>query len=217
MRATLSSRQLWDYVLNLIRLHFPDSYYPDPSHFSICEKALERLEFCFRHINKKYYRDKNEVFFNHLNSDHFASFLYFLSNSIWVETKDNELPTRLFYLNKIMHGIDLFYMVKMPKIFLLIHPVGTVLGNASYQDYLAVYQNVTVGANENGVYPTFNQGTLLYSKSTVIGECILGENVVLGSNSFIIDKCIPDNVLVVGQYPHHRILKNTTSVIQRIF
>ena len=217
MRTTLSPLQLWDYIINLVRLHFPDNYHPDPLYFSFLGQALERLNYCFSHINKKYYRDGNEVIFDHLNGDHLACFLYFLSNSIWDETKDRELPTRLFYLNKIMHGIDLFYMVKMPKIFLLVHPVGTVLGNANYQDYLAVYQNVTVGADEDGIYPSFGEGTLLYAKSTVIGECKLGKNIVLGANSFILNTSIPDDMLVVGQYPHQRILKNSSSVIQRIF
>ena len=62
-----------------------------------------------------------------------ATFLWFLGNTIWKETGDEDLPTRLFYINKIMHSLDLFYTVQMPDMFLLIHPVGTIIGRARLQ------------------------------------------------------------------------------------
>lgn len=217
MRSTLSPQQLESYVLKLVSLHFPDDYHPNYSIARLLGRTLQRVEHCFSHIHLKYYRNGDGVIFDHLNSDHFASFLYFLGNTIWSETQDTELPTRLFYLNKVMHGIDLFYSVKMPDIFLLVHPLGTVLGNASYGDYFVVYQNVTVGADEAGIYPNFGIGTVLYAKSTIIGECKLGNDVIFGANAFILNSDVPTGTLVVGQHPSIRFIPSSLSVAQRVF
>lgn len=217
MRLSLPPQRLEAYVLDLVRHHFPDGYAPSYLLAPLLERTLQRLEHCFSHVHLKYYREGNEVLFDHLNGDHFASFLYFLGNTIWRETQDTELPTRLFYLNKVMHGIDLFYSVTMPDIFLLVHPLGTVLGNARYGDYLVVYQNVTVGADEAGIYPSFGSGTVLYAKSAVIGACNLGNDVVLGANAFVLNTDVPGGSLLIGQYPSHRIVPTSLSVVRRVF
>jgi len=59
-----------------------------------------------------------------------------------------------------MHGIDLFYSVPMPDVFMLVHPVGTVIGKANFSNYLVVYQNCTIGADTD-VYPNFGEGIVL--------------------------------------------------------
>ncbi len=217
IKQSLNIDQLERYCLHLLGTYLPDGYTPNYAIRPLLKLTLERVSFCFSHINLKYYREGDAIVFNHLNSDHFATFLYILSNTAWIETQDIELPSRLFYLNKIMHGIDLFYSVKMPDIFLLVHPVGTVLGNAKYNDYFVAYQNVTVGADEAGIYPSFGVGTVLYAKSTVIGECKLGRDVIVAANTFMINLDIPDNTLVVGQYPSCRLIPSSMSVTQRIF
>lgn len=217
MRLSLPPQQLEAYVLNLVRHHFPDGYRPTYLVAPLLERTLQRVEHCFSHVHRKYYREGDEVLFDHLNGDHFASLLYFLGNTVWQEIQDTELPTRLFYLNKVMHGLDLFYSVAMPDIFLLVHPLGTVLGNSHYGDYLVVYQNVTVGADEAGIYPNFGSGTVLYAKSAVIGECNLGDDVVLGANAFILNTDVPTGSLVVGQYPSYRIVPTSLAVARRVF
>ena len=190
MRYSLSPQGLEGYVLALLRNHFPDGYVPSFPLAPLLDRTLQRVEYCFKHINRKYYRDGDTVLFDHLNGDHFASFLYFLGNTVWQETHNTELPTRFSYLNRRMNGIDLFYSIGMPQIFLLVHPLGTVLGNATYGDYLVVYQNVTVGSNEDGIYPSFGNGTVLYAKSTVIGSCIVGDDVVFGANAFVVNAAV---------------------------
>ena len=216
MRLTLTQQQLEIYVLDLVCHHFPDGYRPHYSLAPLLDLTLQRLEYCFDHINLKYYREGGEVLFDHLNSDHFASFLYFLGNTIWRETQDTELPTRLFYLNKVMHGIDIFYSVNMPDIFLLVHPLGTILGNAKYNNYLVVYQNVTVGADEKSIYPSFGSGTVLYAKSSIIGKCNLGDDVVLGAGTIILNTDVPSKTLVVST-SNLRMIPSSLSVVQRVF
>jgi serine O-acetyltransferase len=216
MNMSISRKMLENYVLRLVATHIPDDHELEYEIGVFISKALERIEFCFSNIKRKYYHNDEKVLFNHLNSDHMAVFLYFLSNTIWEEINEDDFPTRLFYLNKILHGIDLFYSVRMPDIFLFVHPVGTVLGNASYSDYLVVYQNCTVGALDVS-YPRFGNGTILYSRSSVLGDCEVEDNVVFAANSMIVNVNVPANTLVLGQYPNQRYTSNSRTVYERCF
>jgi serine O-acetyltransferase len=216
MRVSMGAAELDGYITRLLAGHLPDGVAPRlPLRRSI-ERALERVEHCFGRIHRKYYTEPAGTVFDHLNADHMASFLWFLGNMVWRDHGDAELPTRLFYLNKIMHGIDLFYSVEMPDVFLLVHPVGTVLGRAQYSDYLVVYQNCTVGA-DGASYPSFGEEVILYSRTSVLGSCTVGRNVVFAANSFIVNTDVPDDTTVVGQYPAQRLLPNAVGVRERCF
>lgn len=166
----------------------------------IVDFALQRLENCFSRIRLKYYSAGGEVVFNHLHGDHFAMYLWFLANSSWQLGGEEETPTRLSLVNKALHGIDLFYNVQMPDIFLLVHPTGTVLGRARYSDYFVVYQNCTIGS-DGFSYPTFEGSAILYSGSSVIGDSRVGDNVVFGANASIVRQSVPANSRVTGQTP----------------
>ena len=216
MQTTLSAVDLASYTLRLDAHHLPDGAPAGHDLAPLVAGALERVEHSFSRIHRKYYRAGDVVTFDHLNADHMAAYLYFLGNTIWARTGDTTLPTRLSYLNKIMHGLDLFYFVAMPDIFLLVHPVGTVLGKARYSDYLVVYQNCTVGADTD-VYPSFEEGVILYSRVSVLGESRIGSNVVFAANAMVVDTTVPPDSVVVGQYPSHRIADNGRSVRERCF
>lgn len=216
MLVTLTKQELEKYIIHLLLNHLPDNKCENYDFSPFIGQSLDRLEYCFNHINKKYYQDEKGVLFDHLNSDHMCSFIWYLSNTIWIESGGLEMPTRLFYLNKIMHGIDLFYSILMPDIFLLVHPLGTVIGKANYKNYLVVYQNCTIGADTD-IYPSFGTEIILYSRSSVIGECNVGSNVIFTANSFIVDTNVPSNSLVLGQYPTHKFAPNRSSVKSRCF
>lgn len=217
IQLSLPVESLGSYILKILTTHVPvGKEYCEHDFCVVLRKSLERLTYCFRHIHRKYYSENNKVVFNHFNSDHMATLLYFLSNTVWQENNDEALATRLFYLNKIMHGIDLFYSVNMPDIFMLVHPLGTILGKASYQNFLVVYQNVTVGA-EDVLYPRFEEGVILYAKSSILGDCNIGKNVIFGANSFLMNIDVPDDTVVLGQYPQHRMIKNRHSVLLNFF
>lgn len=215
MNMSMPSDALSDYLKRLVGLHFPDGRSVDfsPSDFSL---ALERCEYCFSRIKRKYYYEKDGVVFDHLNADHMAALLYFLGNSIWKSSGETELPVKLSYLNKILHGLDLFYSVGMPDVFLMVHPLGSVIGNARYSDYLVVYQNCTVGAINND-YPVFGEGVVLYSRSSVVGKCRVGDDVVFSANSAIVNTDVPSRTVVLGTYPNCRFKENSISVRARCF
>jgi serine O-acetyltransferase len=217
MRTSLARADLEGYILRLLANYLPDGYIRSDSSSAVAfTKALDRVEHCFAHIHRKYYNEGGALEFDHLNSDHMATLLYFFANTVWRDEGDLGLATRLFYLNKILHGLDLFYSVALPDIFMLVHPVGTVIGNAYYQNYLVIYQNCTVGAVSQN-YPRFGLGTILYSRSSVLGDCKLGDDVIVAANAMIIDREVPPSTVVIGQPPHNRFIANKQSVKARCF
>ena len=107
MKLSIDSSRLPDYLTRQIEQCFPDGnerWQSDVRH--CCSVALERIEYCFRHIPKKYYQDQGEPVFNHMNADHYASFLYFVSYQA-AQAGNEALAERAFYLNKALHGLDL--------------------------------------------------------------------------------------------------------------
>ena len=218
MKTSMTVDLLEKYVVMQLDNYFPDNEYIDKKIFHKCIiVALDRLEYCFKHIQKPYYFLNDTVVFNHLHSDHYAMFLYLLSNTVWETSKNEIVASKVFLLNKALHGIDVFYSVKLPEIFFFIHPVGTVLGNAVYNNFLAVYQGCTVGSTQDNKYPIFGSEIILYSNSSIIGNCEIGNNVVFAANSNIISSRVKSNSVVLGNYPSNKILVNKTDVIDRIF
>jgi serine O-acetyltransferase len=206
------------YVQRLLASHLPEGDEQGTLREQWVRTAFERLEYSFTHVNRKYYRAEGTTRFDHLNADHMASFLWFLGNTAWQESGDEGIAVRLSYLNRIMHGIDLFYSVPMPDIFVLVHPIGTVIGRGTFGDYLVVYQQVTVGASESGGnFPALGEGVALFAGSTVIGDCVVGDDVVFAARSMIIGTNVPSNSVVVGQYPNQRMLASRSSVRRRCF
>jgi len=208
---------LCEYVSKQLNVFFPDNRIVISEDIAkYFDDTIYRLEYCFKNIHRPYY-NQSVLIFNHLHGDHYAMFLYLLSNTVWKADQNEQLASKIFLLNKALHGIDAFYSVELPEIFLFIHPVGTILGKAQYKNYFAVYQNCTVGASEDNSYPFFSEEILMYSKSSVIGDCNIGRNVVFAANTSLINTNIKDNKLVLDSYPNNKVIENNKNVIDRIF
>ena len=103
----------------------------------------------------------------------------------------------LMYLNRSLHGIFISYKCKLPDHFYLSHPVGTVLGNAEYGDFLVVHQNVTVNTgNENGKVLKIGKGAFLSAGCSIIGNEEVGDYVSIGVNAMVFKKVIPNDSVV---------------------
>lgn len=159
--------------------------------------ALPRLEHCFTRIENKYFFDGEQAVFNHLHGDQYAMWLYFLANELHRQGGAPAVCSKLFLLNKALHGIDAFYEVALPDIFLLVHPLGTVLGRGTYSDYFVAYQRCGVGSNHD-VYPTFGKHVTLRPGSAVLGTCAIGDHCQIATESLVLDRDLPSNTLYIG-------------------
>lgn len=218
MRWSLESEALGRYTARQLGLFSTDSSGVEFSRLApYLKESLARVERCFTSIRRKYYFDGHNTLFSHRHADHYAIYLYYLSNTVHREGRDQELAEQLFLLNKCLHGADLFYAVTLPDVFLLIHPVGTVLGSATYGNYFVAYQNCGVGSLEDGRYPVFDGENVLFARSAVLGNCHIGMNVICGANSFLLNTDVPSDHTVVGAFPQHSVLPTNGSVVERLF
>lgn len=219
MELSLSKADLKSYVTAQLQHFFPDKHQADfnVENQSVFELALERTEFCFSSILLAPYKKHGTPLLNHLYSDQYAVFLWFLSNSVWKETEDKELANKLFYLNKALHGFSCTYDTALPNVFALVHTVGTVLGKATYSDYLVAYQGSTVGA-QDGKYPVIGKGVSLLPYSSVVGDCQIGSGVSVGLHATVYKRNIPnDTVVFRGENGAIQQRFNSDSLAKKIF
>ncbi len=203
-RKSISENELCVVVSKQINNMIPDNNLVSATDLQqYVNTAYDRLFHCFKAINNKYYNEGGDVYFNHLHSDHYCSFLYLLSNTAYLQ-KNTDLATKVFLLNKYLHSVDLYFSVSLPEVFLLVHPVGSIIGNATYENKIVIYQNCSIGSvykDEKYIYPKFGENIVLYSRTSIIGECRIGNNVIFGANTFVMKSTIENNSLVTGAYP----------------
>jgi serine O-acetyltransferase len=181
---------LVDFTVAQITHFFPDGR--DDIHAPIahhCGEALVRLNRC---INAARLWPKNK--FDYLHSSQYCTYLYFLANTIWRNSGNVHVCTKVFLLNKALNAIDCFYEVDLPDVFFIGHSPGIVLAKASYANYLVLYQNSTVGKN-HGVAPVIEEGVVMYPNSAIIGRCHIGARTVLAQGTGVIDQNTPGDVI----------------------
>lgn len=188
--------ELADYVSAQLNHFFPDKHSGgtrDTVGKSI-DTALTRIEPCVR-LSKMWPANK----FSYLHSNQYAVFLYFLSNSIWKEQKNDIVASKLFNLNKALNGLECFYELALPDIFCIPHSPGIVLARAHYSNFLVLYQNTTVGRVNPDELPHFGEGVVLYPNSVVIGKCHIGPKTFIAQGQSVIDNDTPGNCVVFSQ------------------
>jgi len=160
--------------------------------------SLDRTLKCFEKNNNKYY--KEDLNLSVFHSGQYSIYLYYLANTIFKKSNDTQLASKIYYLNKILHSVDWFYEIELPNYWGVEHPIGSVLGRAKYNDGLFIYQNCTVGGNKKK-YPTLGRNVIMYSNSTILGNCNIGDNVIISTGTTIKDQNIPNNSMVFGESP----------------
>lgn len=188
----LTRQGLLDYVCAQIGTFLPDGRAEavrQPIDRNL-DEALARLLKCIDAI--KMWKSGE---FNYLNSAQYCKFIYFLSNTIWRNEQDVNSCTKLFLLNKCLNGIDIFYEISMPDIFLIGHTLGIVLAKASYGNYLLLHQNSTVG-RQGQDSPVLGEGVIMYAGTAVIGRCRVEANTILSAGTYLVNKDSPGNCIV---------------------
>lgn len=135
------------------------------------ENAVKRYRDCYQHISAKYQKDGDDI--SPYNSNVYCHFLYFLSNTMYRMDHSGANAEKIYYLNKALNSVELFYAVELPAIWNCEHPLGAVIGRASYGDYFCFYQNCNVGGNighDGKLYhPQIGHHVLMYPFSRILG------------------------------------------------
>ena len=202
MQLSLQTEELKSYLANQLNVFFPDNYRMEgddiDSAFSL---ALERLENCFKYLTFPAYCDDNgQTHFSHLHADQYAQFLYYFSNSLWIISQNKPICDKVMALNRLLNNFFFSYKGKLPDIFFLGHPIGSILGNAVYDDFLVVFQNVTINtsADEYGnPAPILGKGLFLGAGAKIIGNKKIGDRVSISVDTVVYDREIPDDKVVM--------------------
>ena len=173
-----------------------------------CELAYNKTLICLENSgNWKYFSGDINLY----NSVMYCIFLYWYSKGICQASQS--LGDKVYYLNKALNAVDLFYDIDLPDIWFCEHPIGSVMGRARYGNKFIFYQNCTVGGSigpnrKDVIYPVIGQNVIMYSYSRIIGNCKIGSNCVLASGTAVINQDVPDNSIVFGQSPNLIIKSN---------
>lgn len=202
MNLSLSITELQKYVEKQINSLIPDGIYKSGqilgNDISI---AIDKCEYCFSHIKNDAFTDGHgTTFFSHVHADQYAMFLVYLSNYIWNERKDKIVCDRLMYTNRILHSFLMSYKAKVPDIFLLAHPVGSIIGNADYSNYLYISQNCTINTagNSEELKPHIGKFFAMGAGAALIGDKNVGDNCSIGVNAMVYNTELKDNSIVIS-------------------
>lgn len=166
----------------------------------IVKPALERAAYSFSFSALPGYRDETGTTrFDPAQTDQYAMFVWFCSNEAW-RAGDLALAADLFALNKALNSIVCMWDTALPRVFLWIHSVGTMLGKAEYGERFVTYQNVTVGTDRHE-RPAFGANAILFPGAKVIGAATIGDRSLVAPNTVVAGEDVPADTIVAGRSP----------------
>lgn len=189
MLLSLPQAELKAFLGRQLDVFFPDQYkFAGLDIDAAFDEALQRTEFCFKHISERGYVENGQVTFSHLHSDQYSQFLYFFGNSLWRRSQNRPICDKLTLLNKMLNSIFCSYKLALPDIFYLCHPVGTIIGHAEYADFLVILQNVTINTAPG---LKIGKAVAFAAGANVIGNQPIGDRSSIGANSLVFHTEIP--------------------------
>lgn len=209
MYFSIPKEEVFKLVIKQLEVYFPVLSNEEKDALDDCfETVLEKCEYNFSHTENKYFSivkdGVKETRFDPLHSIQWMIFLYYLSHEL--HHIKSKLCDKVYYLNKIMHSVDLFYAVSLPDVFSAEHPLGSVMGRAKYGEDFFFYQGCTVGGfhckDGTIVYPTIGDNVRMFANSCILGNCHIGNNVKIGAGALIKNQDVPDNSVVFGSSPN---------------
>lgn len=212
---TLPQEDIYPLVKKQLENFFPALTDEEDSQLIVSvEKAIEASVRNFSHSENKYFSrivdGERVVRFNPYHSIQWMTFLYYLSHNLYKNS--SSLCDKVYYLDKIMHSVDLFYAIELPEIWSAEHPLGSVMGRASYSDGFFFYQGCTVGGTRdkegNLYYPELEENVKMYANSSILGRCHIGRNAQIGAGALVKNQDVPADSIVFGQSPN-LIIKKT--------
>lgn len=197
MILSLPQAEFFDYIRAQLNHFFPDGqvlrWEDGEAAFHL---ALDRTEYSFSRTSVRGYTDGcGNAVFSHLHSDQYSQFLYYFSNSLWNLTENRPICDKLILLNKALNGCFFSYKCHLPDVFLLVHPVGSIIGNAEYGDFLVIFQNVTINTGA-GRPPRLGKGVYLAAGAKIIGHQPVGDRTSIGVDALVYDQAIPPDKVV---------------------
>jgi serine acetyltransferase len=202
MMMSLLENELLDYIIKQVNVFFPDKEVKINNDIENSFRlSLLRLEYCFKFINNSAYTKDGITIFDHLHTDQYLQFLYFWANTHWRMGYDENFSKKLGNLHRYLSGMFLSYKCELPDIFFIFHSVGTVIGNATYDNFLVISQSVTINTGdtvEDIKRPVLGKGLYLATHAKIIGNQEIGDYVSIGVEATSYKDNVPTNSVIIN-------------------
>lgn len=223
MIISLSEEELLEYIVEQVNNFFPDKELGINQDIKKSFRlSLLRMEYCFSFIKNSAYNKDGIVTFDHLHTDQYLQFLYFWANTHWRMGYNENFSKKLGNLHRYLSGMFLSYKCELPDIFFIYHSVGTVIGNAYYNNFLVISQSVTINTGDtikNKRRPILGKGLYLGTHAKIIGNQEIGNYVSIGVEATSYKEDVPSNSTII-RYEGKDLVrerKSTLCYAQRFF
>ncbi|MCL4581094.1 hypothetical protein YWH7199_06560 [Fusobacterium nucleatum YWH7199] len=202
MIMSLSESQLLKYIIKQVNNFFPDEELEITDDIKKSFKlSLSRLEYCFSFIKNSAYNKNGIITFDYLHTDQYLQFIYFWANTHWRMKYNETFSKKLGNLHRYLSGMFLSYKCELPDIFFIFHSVGTVIGNANYDNFLVISQSVTINTGDiinNVSHPILGKGLYLGTHAKIIGNQSIGDYVSIGVEATSYKNDVPSNSVIIN-------------------
>ncbi|MNQ26197.1 Serine acetyltransferase [compost metagenome] len=131
------------------------------------------------------------------NSNELGIFLFRLGSVLHKNDQEN-LKAQIHWLLKELCCCEIYFNNEIGEGFYIIHGEGTVIGSRNkIGKGFKIHHGCTIGHKKNGGGNgnTLGNNVTMYCNSSIIGELTIGDNVIIGGHTMIINN-IPDNSLI---------------------
>jgi len=112
------------------------------------------------------------------------------------------IPRMLSQITRFLTGLEIHPGAQIGKGFFVDHGAGLVIGETTIiGDNCVLYHNVTLGGTGKHTgkrHPTLGNNVLVGTGAVLLGPIIVGDNVKIGANSFVVMRDVPSNCTVAG-------------------
>jgi serine O-acetyltransferase len=133
------------------------------------------------------------------NENELALYLFRLGVELRKNNIENLKP-QLHSILKEMCSMEIYFNNDIDIGFYIIHGVGTVIGSRNkIGKGFKIHQGCTIGhkTNGGGKGNSIGNNVTMYANSSIIGENIIGDNVIIGAH-VLVTKDVPRNSVVIG-------------------
>lgn len=133
------------------------------------------------------------------NNSELAIFLFRLGNELHVNGLD-ELKFQIHWLLKELCSCEVYFNNQIGEGFYIVHGQGIVIGSRNIiGNGFKIHQGATIGHKKNGTGAgnVIGNDVTIYCNSSVLGELMIGDNVIIGAH-VMITKNIDSNRIITS-------------------
>jgi len=158
------------------------------------EKSITDVKYHFPELSSEEVIQKIQS-----NSNELPVFLYRLGNEVYNGSADERLLGAIHWIMRECCACEIYYSNQIGEGLYIMHGIGTVIGSRNIIGRgFKIYQNCTVGHKQGETGGcVIGSDVTMFAGSQIIGRVNIGDNVVIGSRSLVLDD-MPSGVVCYG-------------------